>query len=72
MHNAWDFNLLKTTVLLYFKKEDLGHFLLNHLESLFSVPPHLDIKEGTMLYSQNILEKNPKRNKATSLAHQNG
>lgn len=71
IHNACDFNLLKTIDLLYFKKEDLGHFILNYPESLFSAQPHLDIKKGTMLYSQNILEKKPKRNKATSLAHQN-
>lgn len=48
MFNACDFNLLKTIVLLYFKKEDIGTFL-NYPESLFSAQPHLDIKEGTML-----------------------
>lgn len=54
---------MKTIDLLYFKKEDLGHFILNYPESLFYAQPHLDIKKGTMLYSQNILEKNQRGTK---------
>lgn len=54
---------MKTIDLLCFKKEDLGHFILNYPESLFSAQPHLDIKKGTMLYSQNILEKNQRGTK---------
>lgn len=68
MHNACDFNLLKTIVLLYFKKEDLGQFLLNDPENLFSVQPHLDIKEGTMIYSQNILEKKHKEEQSNIIS----
>lgn len=56
MHDARDFNLLKTIVLFYYisVKKSLGNLWLNYLESLFPAQSNTDVEEVTMLYSQKI------------------